>query len=293
MCHPPASLPFFITLDGLLSPPAGKCNSLLVENGGSMTAGEFEKATENDLRRIASQRFNEASKVVINELARTALLTEARFYLDEIDRRDDRFRSRRDLILELVVIGLIAIEIVFSTVAYYEGKAEFAVLSNLEASSKETAATLAALQQTTEAMNKTTEAQAALSYEVALKVQLNLPDSVLEITDEGRTPVTLWGMKISDQPTTMQATPTILAPGAPDAVPAAQIVALATDQMNKKHAALIPLTLFLKNEKGDEFVARYRLMNRPTYGPFVMYAKLVSVTRTTWSKETPQARGQD
>jgi hypothetical protein len=47
----------------------------------------------------------------------------------------------------------------------------------------------------------------------------------------------------------MRSAPTILAPGAPDAVPAAQIVALATDLMNKKQAALIPLMLFLKTRR--------------------------------------------
>jgi hypothetical protein len=52
---------------------------------------------------------------------RTALLTEARFYLDEIDRRDDAFRSRRDFWLELAIISLIVIEIAFSWVALREG----------------------------------------------------------------------------------------------------------------------------------------------------------------------------
>ncbi len=139
-----------------------------------MTIEEFEKASEQDLRAKANQLFEQADRVKLNAEFRTALLTEAHFYLDEIERRDDKFRSRRDLVLELVVIGLIAIELVFSAVAYYAGKTEFAVLSNLEASSKETAATLAALRHTTEAMNKTTEEQAALTYEMALRVQLNL-----------------------------------------------------------------------------------------------------------------------
>lgn len=249
-----------------------------------MTVEEFEKAKDQDLRRQANQLFELASRS--GELVRTALLAEARFYLDEIDRRDDRFRSRRDLWLEIIVIGLIAIEIIFSVVAFREGRSQSVVLGSLEASASATASTLAALQQTTEAMNKTTQEQAALSYEVALRVQLNLPDNELDITNEGRTPVTFWGMKIADQPTTAQVRPTILAPGAPNSVPAGLIFALASDQMSKKRAALIPLTLFLKNEKGDEFVARYRLVNRQSYGPFGMYAELVSLTMTTWSRKT-------
>jgi hypothetical protein len=147
-----------------------------------MTVEEFEKATERDLRQRANQLFEDASEA--GELVRTALLTEARFYLDEIDRRDDRFRSRRDFWMEVAVITLIVIEIAFSFIAFREGKEQFAVLNNLEASSRATATTLAALQQTTEQMNKATQEEVALSYEVALKVQVNAPDSQLEITNE-------------------------------------------------------------------------------------------------------------
>jgi len=162
------------------------------------------------LRQRANQLFEDASEA--GELVRTALLTEARFYLDEIDRRDDRFRSRRDFWMEVAVITLIVIEIAFSFITFREGKEQFAVLNNLEASSRATATTLAALQQTTEQMNKATQEEVALSYEVALKVQVNAPDNQLEITNEGRTAVTLWGIKIANQPTAMQPTPRILAP---------------------------------------------------------------------------------
>jgi hypothetical protein len=87
------------------------------------------------LRQRANQLFEDASEA--GELVRTALLTEARFYLDEIDRRDDRFRSRRDFWMEVAVITLIVIEIAFSFIAFREGKEQFAVLNNLEASSRE------------------------------------------------------------------------------------------------------------------------------------------------------------
>ena len=125
----------------------------------------------------------------------------------------------------------------------------------------------------------------ALSYEVALKVQLNLPDNRLEITNEGHTPVTLWGMKVADQPTSMQLRPSILAPGAPSSIPSDQIVTLATEQMNKNPSASIPVALFLKNEKAEEFVARYLLVSGSSFGPFTMYTQVVSITATKWSKK--------
>jgi hypothetical protein len=250
----------------------------------AMTVEEFEKANERDLRDRANKLFQDAS--LLGELARTALLTEARFYLDEIDRRDDQFRSRRDFWMEFIVITLIVIEIGFSFIAFRDGKQQSAVLSNLEASSSATAKTLTALQQTIEEMNTATHEEVALSYEVALKVQLIAPDSQLEITNEGRTPVTLWGVKIADQPATMQSRPSILAPGAPHFVPAERIIVMASEEMTRTRAASIPLTLFLKNERTEDFLARYVLVSPSSPRPFRLDTQTVSVSRAAWSKRS-------
>lgn len=251
-----------------------------------MTVEEFEKATEQELRQKANQLFEQSERVKVNAEYRTALLTEAHFYLDEIERRDDSFRSTRDLVLELVVIGLIAIEIVFSVVAYYDGKAQFSVLSSLQASSSATAAALTNLQQVTQQMNKAVQEQLIQSYEVALKLELNGPDNQLEITNEGRTPATLWGVKVADQLPTMQTRPSVLTPGTSHDLPAERIFAIAQDQLNKNKppAVSIPLLLFLRNEKGEEFVGHYLIVNGFSYGPFRPHIQVISVKRASWSK---------
>jgi hypothetical protein len=187
--------------------------------------------------------------------------------------------------MEFAIITLILIEIAFSYVSFREAKEQFTVLNNLETSSRATATTLASLQEITEQMNKATQEQAALSYEVALNVQINLPENELDITNEGRTPVTLWGMKLLDQSPLMQTRPSILAPGAPHSLSAEKIVTLAIQQMNTHRAASIPLVLFLRNEKSEEFVARYIFVNRTGYGPFSLQTHALSVTRATWSRK--------
>jgi len=249
-----------------------------------MTVGEFEKAKEQDLRERATQLFEQAGAA--GELVRTALLTEARFYLDEIDRRDDKFRSRRDFWMEFAVISLIIIEISFSYVAFREGKEQFKVLNNLEISSIATASTLTALQQTMEQVNKAMQEQVALSYEVALKVQIDLGTSRLEITNEGHTPVTLWGAKIADQATLMQPRPSVLAPGAPHSIPAERVIAVAQQQMMNKEIAAVPVILFLKNEKGEQFVARYVLGGGSLNTIFSIHTQVISVTPSVWSKKS-------
>lgn len=182
------------------------------------------------------------------------------------------------------MIGLIAIEIAFSAFAYYEGRAQFRVLRSLEASAKGTADTIAALQQTTEQMNKAIQEQVALSYDVAIRVQINFPDDLLEITNEGHTRLSLWGTKIGDDRTVMLPRPDVMAPGAPISISAERIAVVAQEQMNKTRSASIPLTLFLKNEKGEEFLARYALVNGPNLGPFTLHAQAISVTRVAWNK---------
>jgi hypothetical protein len=83
-----------------------------------MRTDEFEAASEGNLRRLANECFEKASAT--GALDKVRLLLEARFYLDEIDRRDDRFRSKRDLWLEIIVIGLILLEVVFALVGFRE-----------------------------------------------------------------------------------------------------------------------------------------------------------------------------
>lgn len=248
-----------------------------------MTVEEFEEATEQDLRNRANQLFEEASNA--GKLVRTALLTEARFYLDEIDRRDDRFRSRRDFWMEFAIIVLIVVEIALSVVGLRGARDEFQVLDSLEASSSATAATLTALQQTTEQLKSAAQEQVALEYVVALKIYVDAANGRLEITNEGRTLVTFWGMKIAARSAEMQAAPSILVPGAPHSVPAEQILAIATEQMNKNHVASISLILFLKNERSEDYLARYDLVSGSPFQPFAMHAQFTSLSRVPWSQK--------
>jgi hypothetical protein len=105
------------------------------------------------------------------------------------------FQEKLVIVLEIAVIVLIAWEIRISIREEREEIQAFAreqeIWTHMEDSSKATASTLAALQQTTEQMNRAVQEQVALSYEVTLKVQVNVVDNRLEITNEGHTGVTL------------------------------------------------------------------------------------------------------
>jgi hypothetical protein len=105
-----------------------------------MNTEEFEKATEKDLRRNANECFDKLRDSGSQE--HPALLLSARFYMDEIERREHDRVARRDLVLELVVILLIGLELYFGITG---GNAQVGVLQKLEASAGHTAAAVATL----------------------------------------------------------------------------------------------------------------------------------------------------
>jgi hypothetical protein len=105
-----------------------------------MNTEEFEKATEKDLRRKANDCFDKLKDSGSQEWP--ALLMAARFYLDEIERREHDSVARRDLMLELVVIVLIGLELYFGIAG---GNAQMEALQNLNASTGQTAIAMKAL----------------------------------------------------------------------------------------------------------------------------------------------------
>jgi hypothetical protein len=99
---------------------------------------------------------------------RLAILQEAEFYTKELDRRSDSWVSIRDLILEIIVIGLIGWEIHMGYRQAADEATEFAqqqkIFQNLETSSQATADTLTALKTTMQAMNTGIQTDLALNY---------------------------------------------------------------------------------------------------------------------------------
>jgi hypothetical protein len=118
-----------------------------------MKTEEFENATQKDLRRKANECFEKFENSGSHE--KPALLIEAQFYLDEIEHRKQDKVARRDLILELVVIALIALELYFAITG---GNQQLKVLNQLETSTGATASALSELGEAQKAMLATIQA---------------------------------------------------------------------------------------------------------------------------------------
>lgn len=105
-----------------------------------MTFEEFQAAKKTDLKEKANECFRKYGDPNIGGLDKPALLLEAQFYMNEMERRHQTWISWRDLILEVVIIVLIGAEI-------WLGNKQDTVLGQLQSSGAATAATLAALKE--------------------------------------------------------------------------------------------------------------------------------------------------
>ncbi|MGH9647894.1 MAG: hypothetical protein ACRD4E_13875 [Bryobacteraceae bacterium] len=127
-----------------------------------MTFGEFEKAKPKALREMARECFDRAQdpSMCSSPEASNALMAEAQFYMAEMDRRKGSWIALRDFALEIVVIVLIGGEIML---AIKQGKDEDTlmdkqngILTTLQKSTADNAASIQALARITQAMSDTT-----------------------------------------------------------------------------------------------------------------------------------------
>jgi len=235
----------------------------------------------------------------------------AQFYMAELDRRErnraDRERDeieakrwRTDLKYEQWIVFLIVLELIVAAVLtlwadHRQSKSsemELAalqsmqhVLSHLEESSAATAGTLTALQETSKQMNEAVQKELAFSYEVSLNVKFDITSDQIIITNEGQTRVTLWGSKVGKSALVMEQTPRTLTPGVPYLITSHDVTTGLSGVVPKGGFAPVPFVMFIKNERGEEFVARYEFAQMGMTGPMQIQPIMVSITQFEWSKK--------
>jgi hypothetical protein len=240
-----------------------------------MTFEEFEKATPKQLRDFAKARFETANTVGSAHAGTPALLLEAQFYLAEIDRREanknrreDRRVSLRDLLLEIVVIVLIGVEIML---AVRQGVDEDllmakqnAILTNLQTASSATADAL--------------KAQLELFYDVSVNFFYVPAQKMFRITNNGRTNITLEGSKFGTDATTMNATPLVVVPTGSWDFKAQPWSDTMRPRVAKGSSQAVPLLIYLKNEKKDEFTLHIMLTFEWNNDDFTVRVAINSIT---------------
>jgi hypothetical protein len=199
-----------------------------------MEVQEFEKLSRKELRRRADAAFIKA-----NEKG-PGYLMEAQFYMRELEHRHDSWISFRDLILEIVVIALIALEL-------WEGNAQARliasqtqILQNLQNSTKSTAESIAA--------------QLALQYKVFVNVQYN-GNKALSLFNNSKSDIMFYGIKIGNRPAEANPTGPISVAGAYETtISLEDFYPKLFDNLPATGSISLPISLYLKGADNQEYV---------------------------------------
>jgi hypothetical protein len=159
------------------------------------------------------------------------------------------------------------------------------VLSHLQDSSQATADTMKELKSAAEGMNTALQKQLALSYDVSISVFYNQEKKRINFINMGHTNVTLWGIKFFDEPKVIEPPGRTIQPnGAGYEIDAAPMYDRALARIPKGQTGLAPFEIYLKNERGEEFV-EYCFFGMSWDGDNLkLAAQVASITPEHWSK---------
>jgi hypothetical protein len=249
--------------------------------------------------------------VGIQNFVQPADFLAAQFYVNEIERREnlrvnaerDRVEAKRrriDLGLELLIVVLIGIEIVLGIFAGRQQSQQAAkeleafgnmqtVLANLQNSSQATADSLAAVKGTMESMNASLQREVGLFYDVQLAVYYDNEKKELTFGNSGRTTLALWGTKVGDQNPNYEGESRIITPGQGYVFrDKGELQATLQSKFPKGSGGLVPLEIYVKNERNEEFIAQSYFALTWNGDKLVVNMQMKSITPDHWSKRMPK-----
>ena len=273
-----------------------------------MNIAQLSTMTESELHASANAHLEHVDKGTLSLLDRAHHVAQAQFYLAELDRRrqaeeraENERVAKRDYKLELWVIWLIGAELLLAVVglvfSWIEGSKQMNVIDKLNKSSAETAATLTAVRQAQEAsletQKRTLENIVAMNNSLQDEMDLNLTEAVqygggatgggherVDLTNNGRSVLSVWGSKFGNEPPTMRKTPMVLTPGSSIPFDISRLIEKTIKAMGTATEASIPFELYLRRGNGTEYVAKGTVqVNRKNN---VTYIGRMTTTRKQW-----------
>jgi hypothetical protein len=245
----------------------------------------IDKMSKKDLRQAIQACFEYAPET--DPVDRLAVLQEAQFYNRELERRSDSWTSRRDLVLELGVIGLIGWEIRMGYKAERLQKTasdqQLIVLGNLQSSSQNTAAILQSLKTTTDTMNGAIQDEASLNHKVAVNVTFDTQSQRVILSNNGRTPVWLWGTKIFDA-VDIGKEPRIIPAGGFSYILASEFFAVMAAKTQEGGRYETPLDLYVRSDNNKPYVVHSLFGATKTNGSLTIHGTTLSITQKDWSR---------
>lgn len=252
-----------------------------------MRLAELEKLKKKELRWKADEAFQKADE------KGPGYFMEAQFYVQELDRRHDSWISTRDLILEVVIIAMIGWEIYMG---YHQERdqatnftAQQAVLGQMLTSARATADTLTSLATTTNSMNTALQKQLALFYDVSLNVLYEAGTKRINVVNQGRTNVQLWSVQFAGAPPIIDTEGrNIEANGAGwEFDVTQQYDALRAQTIVGRQRTRVPLELYVKNARGEEFTVHCYLNTLWDKDTMTLTTETTGITPENWSRKFP------
>jgi hypothetical protein len=240
-----------------------------------LTLEQLQRLNDEEITRQVNERLAPHARVGAPYFGQPADFIAAQFYVSELDRREsrrvnaerDRIETRRrrvDLGLELLIVVLIGLELILgiwagrqqSKYAAQELKAfgdMQQVLSNLQQSSQATADTLTQLRTATDSINLATKGQLAVSYDPSVIVKFGATHK-MDVLNNGRTNITLWGSAIQGEGPMFLKVPSILPPNGGYEFDAEALFGQLSKKFEKVGTVSVKYDVYVKNELGTKFV---------------------------------------
>jgi hypothetical protein len=233
-----------------------------------MKLEDFENATIEQLRTSANFHFQAADLDVTNQLRH---LSVARFWIDEIEKRENSRIAHRDYRMEWTVTIIIIFEIIVTIgLAAYgwhqesqdltQQLAAFSKvqqgLDNLDNSSKDTAKILAGLKATTDTMNGAMQKQVALFYDVDINIIYSEGTKKLVLINDGRTKTAIVGARLGDEPIYKLDKPQIIPPGGSYEFTFDEVRDFVSKEVPKGGNKDYAMVFLVSNERNERFTIR-------------------------------------
>jgi len=254
--------------------------------GNGMRLEDFENWDTEKLRQIINGCFEHAEEIEGDD--RRVVMLEAEFYVRELDRRENRRaekerrdadtkrdeietkRRRVDLGIELLIVGLIGLELFAAVGLAIRGSRQQAqdvrqelaafsnmqtVLSNLEQTSEKTSETMKSEGQTMEVMSYSLQRQVALFYDVQTNVVYNESTKKLILINSGRANITVWAQKIglATAPLLHYPKAVVIPPNGTYEAPMDDLLRAEQGELPKGTVGGLGFTYLVKNEKSEKF----------------------------------------
>jgi hypothetical protein len=219
---------------------------------------ELRKMSRRELKELSNTFLGYAAEAKTVE-ERTELSTQSNYYVAELGRRRDTRISTRDLILEVVVIGLIGWEIWMGYRQEGDQSKNFdaqqVVLGHMQTSTQATATTLVEVESTMKAMKDSIDKQVGLFYDVQINVTYAENRKKLVLQNTGRSNVTLWAQHVgtSTDPMLKFPEPHVIVPTATYEITLEDAITLLTSKLPRDQMQTFTFMFLVKNERHEKF----------------------------------------